>query len=64
MLTQEPLDSYLDSQEEEAVCFHCKSEQIEYRSRMIACATMREPAEYEGWYYCWECGEESDFDDV
>lgn len=60
MLTQELLDQYLDSQEEEVTCPHCHSEQLEYRSRMVACATMREPEEWEGWYYCWECGEESE----
>ena len=64
-MNREPVDEHLDSQEEEeAVCHHCKSEKIEYRSRMVACETMREPAEYEGWYFCWDCGEESDYDDV
>ena len=64
MLTQEPIDSYPDNQEEEVVCPHCESEKLEYKSIMIACATMREPEEREGWYYCWNCGEESDCDDV
>ncbi len=56
MQTQEPLDS----QEEEITCPHCHSEKLEHRSKMVACATMREPAVYEGWFYCWECGEESE----
>ena len=54
------LDSYPVSQEEEITCPHCHSEKLEYRSIMVACATMREPAEYEGWFYCWECGEKSE----
>ena len=58
-----PVDEHVD-QEEEKVCHHCQSEQIELRERMTACATRSMPAEYEAWYFCHECGEESDYDDV
>lgn len=53
-----------DSQEEETTCPHCGSEDLEYRSRLVACATMAEPEEREGWVFCMGCGEETDYDDV